>query len=146
MIALPPLFAGATKATLTCALPRVATTPVGAFGTVAGVTLLELAEAAPSPTSLTALTAQVTGVPLVRPLTTSGEAGPVWLALPQVASATPIDATHWRVRLHPQIATSAFATAVVERGFGLEELRVESRALEQTFLAIAATDTPAQAA
>ncbi len=69
-----------------------------------------------------------------------------WLALPQVAAATPIDATHWRVRLHPQTATSAFAAAVVERGFGLEELRAESRALEQTFLAIAAADAPAQAA
>ena len=69
-----------------------------------------------------------------------------WLGLPQVASASPIDATHWRVHLHPDAATSAFAAAVVERGFGLEELRAESGALEQTFLAIAATDAPARAA
>ncbi len=70
----------------------------------------------------------------------------MWLSLPQVASATPIDATHWRVCLHSQVAISAFAASVVEHGFGLEELRAESRALEQTFLAIAAADAPAQAA
>lgn len=69
-----------------------------------------------------------------------------WLALPQVAAAASIDATHWRVHLHPQTAISAFAAAVVERGFGLEELRSESLALEQTFLAIAATDSAAQVA
>ena len=69
-----------------------------------------------------------------------------WLGLPQVASATPIDASHWRVCLHPQVAVSAFASSVVEHGFGLEELCAESRALEQTFLAIAAADAPAQAA
>jgi ABC-2 type transport system ATP-binding protein len=69
-----------------------------------------------------------------------------WLALPQVAAVAPIDGAHWRVRLRPQTAISAFAAAVVERGYGLEELRAESPALEQTFLAIAATDSPPEAA
>jgi ABC-2 type transport system ATP-binding protein len=69
-----------------------------------------------------------------------------WLALPQVAAAEPIDATHWRVRVKPGTTSSVLATAIIEHGFGLEDLHTESATLEQTFLAIAATDQPAQAA
>lgn len=69
-----------------------------------------------------------------------------WSGLPMIAAVEAIDTTHWRVRLAPGSAVSAFAAAIVERGFGLEELRAEGSALEQIFLAIAADDVPAQAA
>jgi len=46
---LPPLLAGAVKETVAWALPAVAAMPVGASGTVAGVTLLDAADAGPSP-------------------------------------------------------------------------------------------------
>jgi hypothetical protein len=38
------------------------------------------------------------------------------------------------------------AAAIVERGFGLEELRAENSALEEIFMAIAAGETTAVAA
>ena len=69
-----------------------------------------------------------------------------WLSLPPVATAEAIDATHWRVRLKPEAAIDEFAAAVVERGFGLQELRADASSLEHTFLAIAAADAPAEAA
>ena len=56
MIALPPSELGSLKATVALALPAVAAPMVGALGTVAGVTLLEPAEAAPVPTELVAVT------------------------------------------------------------------------------------------
>ena len=55
----PPLEAGAVKDTVACAFPAVAETPVGAPGTVAGVTELEAALAAPVPAALVALTVKV---------------------------------------------------------------------------------------
>lgn len=69
-----------------------------------------------------------------------------WQALPMVADAAPLDAGHWRIRLKAGTAIEAFSAAVVERGFGLCELRADEAALEQAFLAIAASDAPAQAA
>lgn len=68
-----------------------------------------------------------------------------WLGLSPVASAERIVARTWRIQLHPGMSSSALAAAVVEHGFGLEELRPEMSTLEQTFLAIAASDAPAQA-
>ena len=56
---LPPFEAGGEKLTAACALPAVAVTPVGAPGTVAGVTLFEGLEAAPVPTALVAVTVNV---------------------------------------------------------------------------------------
>ncbi len=58
-MALPPLLPGAVKLTVACALPAVADTAVGAPGTVAGVTLLEAAEAALWPEPLVAFTVKV---------------------------------------------------------------------------------------
>jgi ABC-2 type transport system ATP-binding protein len=69
-----------------------------------------------------------------------------WEALAMVASAEAIDAMHWRVHLRAGSSVETFAAAVVERGLGLIELRVETAPLESTFLAIAAADVPAQAA
>jgi ABC-2 type transport system ATP-binding protein len=69
-----------------------------------------------------------------------------WQALPMVASAEAIDAMHWRVHLHGGSSIEVFAAAVVERGLGLIELRTDAAPLESTFLAIAASDAPAQVA
>lgn len=69
-----------------------------------------------------------------------------WQSLGAVAAAEAIDAHHWRLRLQPGVAVDAFARAVVERGFGLEELRAEDASLERTFLAIAAADAPQEVA
>ena len=56
---LPPLLPGAVNVTDACALPPVAVPIVGAPGTVAGVTLLDAAEAAPVPALLVAVTVKV---------------------------------------------------------------------------------------
>jgi ABC-2 type transport system ATP-binding protein len=69
-----------------------------------------------------------------------------WRGIPGVVAAEAIDATHWRVRLAPGSAISMFSSALVERGFGLEELRAEGNPLEQIFMAIAADDVPDRAA
>lgn len=69
-----------------------------------------------------------------------------WESLPMVASAEAIDVMHWRVHLRPGVSIEAFAVAVVERGLGLIELRLDTAPLESTFLAIATADAPAQAA
>ena len=66
----PPLLAGATKLTEACALPGIAVTPVGAPGTVTGITGLDGAEAGPVPTALVAVTVKVYAVPLVKPVIT----------------------------------------------------------------------------
>jgi hypothetical protein len=59
VIALPPFEAGAVKLTVAWALPATAVTPVGAPGTVAGVTLLDTADAGPVPIALVAVTVNV---------------------------------------------------------------------------------------
>jgi ABC-2 type transport system ATP-binding protein len=71
-----------------------------------------------------------------------------WMRPAIVASATPIegDARSWRVRLREGATSDALARAIVQRGWALEELRGESSALEETFMAIAASDARAIAA
>ena len=59
VIALPPVFTGAINATLACAFPAVATTLVGASGTVAGVTATDAVDATDEPAALVATTAKV---------------------------------------------------------------------------------------
>ena len=54
-----PLDAGAVKLTAACAFPAIAVPIVGAPGTVAGVTILEAAEAAPVPLAFVAFTVKV---------------------------------------------------------------------------------------
>ena len=61
--------AGAVNVTVACAFPAVAVPMVGAPGTVAGVTLLDAAEAGPVPTALVAVTVNVYAVPFARPVT-----------------------------------------------------------------------------
>ena len=73
----PPLLAGVVKLTVALLFPAVAVPIVGAPGTVAGVTLLEAAEALPVPTLLVAVTVKVYDVPFVSPLTAMGLVAPV---------------------------------------------------------------------
>jgi hypothetical protein len=76
VIGLPPSYAG-KKVTVACTLLVIAVTPVGASGKVpTGATLLEAAEGAPTPAAFTALTVKVYEVPLVKPETVMGLAGP----------------------------------------------------------------------
>ena len=65
----PPSEAGADQLTVACALPALAVTPVGAPGTVAGVTELDATEAVLVPTALVAVTVNVYDVPFVSPTT-----------------------------------------------------------------------------
>jgi hypothetical protein len=81
----PPSFAGTVNATETVVLPRVAVPIVGASGTVAGVTLFDAADKAPSPIAFVARTLHVTAVPFVKPVTTIGDAVPETLCVPHVA-------------------------------------------------------------
>jgi hypothetical protein len=73
----PPLVDGSVQVTVVwglepLAIPATLTavTPVGAVGTVAGVTLAEAAEAVLVPAALVAVTVNVYAVPLARPLNT----------------------------------------------------------------------------
>ena len=71
-----------------------------------------------------------------------------WQALPMVAAAAPVanDARSWRVNVREGASGSALATAIVERGFGLDELRPDGPALEEIFMAMAAGTAAAGAA
>jgi len=64
-----PSSAGAVQETAAENGPATAVTPVGASGTLVGVTLVDGSEAGPVPSALVAVTVKVTGVPLVSPLT-----------------------------------------------------------------------------
>ena len=55
-MAAPPLEAGALHDTVACVLPATATTLVGGPGAVAGVTVLDGADAWPEPSTLLAVT------------------------------------------------------------------------------------------
>jgi hypothetical protein len=59
VIAAPPLFDGAVKLTVTWAFPRTPITPVGAAGTVTGVTADDGALGALVPTMFLAVTVNV---------------------------------------------------------------------------------------
>ena len=58
-MALPPSLAGAVQLTPAEAFPAVAVTPVGAPGSVNGVTLLDAADASPGPIAFVAVTVNV---------------------------------------------------------------------------------------
>ena len=75
VIAEPPV-AGAVQLTVACSFPRVAETDVGASGVVAGVTGSDGEEGAELPTPFLANTVKVYAVPLVNPVTVSGDSDP----------------------------------------------------------------------
>jgi hypothetical protein len=94
-----PLVAGATKEMTAEALPGAPVGAAGATGTPAGVTAAVEAEATEVPPMVVAFTVNVYAVPLVRPVTTSGEEAPV-------AVAPPGDAvTVYDVTLEPLLLT-----------------------------------------
>jgi hypothetical protein len=68
---------GAVKATDACPLPGVAVPMVGASGTVAGITLFDATDAAPTPALFVAVTLKLYVVPLVSPVTVIGLPVPV---------------------------------------------------------------------
>jgi hypothetical protein len=82
VIADPPLLAGAAKLTETPAFAGVTVPIVGAPGTVAGVTLLEAADAAPVPALLVAVTLNVYATLLLKPATVMGLEEPVPVSPP----------------------------------------------------------------
>ena len=81
VIALPPLLAGTVQLTAADPTPAVATTPVGASGTVIGVTAADAWDAGPVPAAFTAATVNVYEVPFVRPVTVALVAVPAAVAL-----------------------------------------------------------------
>ena len=66
------MLAGAVKATLAVVSPGVATTSVGGLGNGSGMTALDWADSALSPTLLVAWTVNVYAAPSVRPVTSMG--------------------------------------------------------------------------
>ena len=82
VIELPPVVPGAVNATLAEALPAVALTPVGAPGTVAGVTEEEAEDGTELPTEFVDTTVKVYGVPFVNPVKFIGDVAPVAVKLP----------------------------------------------------------------
>jgi len=80
----PPFDAGAVHDTTAWALPGTALTPVGAPGTVRGVTELLGAEFGPSPAAFCADTTKVYAVPLVSPGTVHDVVVVVQVKLPGV--------------------------------------------------------------
>ena len=71
----PPVLAGAVHDTVTWLSPATPATPVGAPGTVLGVTDPEGSDETPDPATFDAATVNVCPVPLVRPDTTHDVAG-----------------------------------------------------------------------
>ena len=82
------MLAGAVQDTLALALPAVATTPVGAPETVAGVTAALAVDAAEVPTILVAVTVNVYEVPLVSPVIVALVAPVVVTVLPPGIAVT----------------------------------------------------------
>jgi hypothetical protein len=82
----PPSEAGALNVSDACPEEPSAATFCGAPGVVAGVTVLEGADAGPTPAALVAVTVKVYGVPLLRPLTMIGEPFPVAVMPPATRS------------------------------------------------------------
>ena len=103
MISKPPFIAGAVHVTVAELIPATAEMPVGASGTVAGVTADEAKESKESPTAFVAKTVNVIGVPFSNPVTVVVSTLPriIWL---------PMDG----VTVYPVIADPPFEGAVHE--------------------------------
>jgi len=82
---------------------------------------------------------------LARVRTVRGMQREDWPKLRIVTGAMPLDERdprYWRVQLQPKLRIDALAAALVEHGFGVEELRGEQTPLEEIFMAIAAGEPP----
>ena len=95
------MFTGGVKLTIADPLLRTAVTPVGASGTVAGVTEFELEDATLSPTAFVATTVNVYTVPFESPVIVIGEEPPVALNPPM------LEVTVYEVIAEPPLLTGA---------------------------------------
>ena len=82
MIGLPPVLLGAVNVMTTCPLPLVAATPVGAPGTVAGVTEFDTVDGELVPAAFVAVMVNVYAVPLLKPVIVIGDEPPFAVKLP----------------------------------------------------------------
>jgi hypothetical protein len=82
VIAEPPFDTGAVNEIVACPFPLAAVTPVGASGTVDGVTELLVLDAILVPTEFVAVTVNVYDTPFVRPVIVMGVVPPVALKPP----------------------------------------------------------------
>jgi len=73
VIGLPPVLLGAVNVMTTCPLPLVAATPVGAPGTVAGVTEFDTVDGELVPAAFVAVMVNVYAVPLLKPVIVIGD-------------------------------------------------------------------------
>ena len=87
VIADPPFETGAVNEIVASPFPRTAVTPVGAPGTVTGVTEFVAVDAELVPTAFVAVTVKLYVVPFVRPVTITGEA-PLYTTNPPVFEET----------------------------------------------------------
>lgn len=104
MIADPPFDDGAVQLTVACALPGVAAAPVGAPGTVRGITADEAVEVAPLPAMFVAVTANVYDVPLVSPVIAQ-------VSVPAVVHVSPSGVA---IAVYPVIADPPFEDGAVQ--------------------------------
>jgi len=102
-----PLLAGPFQETLAEFIPTTAETPVGAPGTVAGVTEADAEESKELPTAFVAFTLNVTAVPLVRPVTEAVR------TLPTV-TGVPADNPTYGVTVYPVITEPPFEAGAVQ--------------------------------
>ena len=79
------MLAGTVKPTAALLFNAIAVPIAGIPGTVAGVALLEPADAVPVPTLLVAVTVKVYGVPFVSPVTVRGLLAPLAVIPPGLA-------------------------------------------------------------
>ena len=109
----PPFEAGAVQLTVADALPATAETPVGAPGTVTGVTEAEAEEGVEGPTEFLATTVNVTAVPLVRLLSVAVNTLPTVSGLPtEGVTVYPVIAAPFEAgAVHETVAEAFAATA-----------------------------------
>ena len=69
-----------------------------------------------------------------------------WMSMPIVARAEAIDPQRWRIFLRDGADAGELASAIGERGFGLQELRADNNALEDIFVGIAGESDATRAA
>ena len=69
-----------------------------------------------------------------------------WSEMAVVAECQAIDAKRWRITLREGAAAGELASAINRQGFGLQELRPDSNALENIFVGIAGQRAPVEAA
>ena len=60
-----------------------------------------------------------------------------WATIAVVSEARAIDSNRWRIILNDSAKAGDLATAINERGFGLQEMRADGNALEDIFVRIA---------